>query len=233
MRPIEIKFRLDGPDRSLDASVQLPREPLRPVELLPVLLSLSEAVVSIAEARVAESGETISCRAGCGACCRQLVPISEPEALHLSALVAAMPEPRQSEVRERFREARLRAAPVLESPILESMDMAAAAWPYFALGIACPFLENESCGIHQQRPSICREYLVVSAPEHCAKMDAENVRRVTVPAPVSTALMHFSDGRGTEKPRAMPLIHALEFTDDAQPQIPGPELFQNFLKQLG
>ena len=143
-----------------------------------------------------------------------------------------MPEPRQSQVRERFREARLRAAPVLEKAPLESSDMASAAWPYFALGIACPFLENENCSIHQQRPSICREYLVVSPAEHCAQMDAEHVRRVTVPAPVSTALMHFSDGRGTEEPRAMPLIHALEFTDEAQPEIPAPELFQNFMKQL-
>jgi Fe-S-cluster containining protein len=216
----------------MQASVQLPREPLRPVDLLPVLLSLADAVVSMSESRAKECGETISCREGCGACCRQLVPVSEIEALHLTALVDAMPEPRQSEVRARFREARRQAAPVLESTDVDPAKLAAASWPYFALGIACPFLEDERCSIHEQRPSICREYLVVSPPEHCAQLDANQVRRVTIPVPVSTALMHFSDGRGTAEPRVLPLIDALEFTAPSQSEILAPELFQNFMKQL-
>ncbi len=110
--------------------------------------------------------------------------------------------------------------------------MAEASWPYFALAIACPFLEDERCSIHEHRPSICREYLVVSPPMHCASLDAEHVRRVTIPVPVSSALMHFSDGRGTEEPRVLPLIDALEFPAPSQSEIPAPELFQNFMKQL-
>jgi Fe-S-cluster containining protein len=237
---VELKFRLDAPDRFIEASVELPREPLRPVELLPVLLSLADAVVGMSESRAIESGETISCRAGCGACCRQLVPISEPEALHLAALVDAMPEPRRSQIRERFQDARRRTASVLEplhapeaDPIAE---LGKAAWPYFALAIACPFLERESCGIHEQRPAICREYLVVSPPAHCAQLDAEQVRRVPVPVTVSSALLHFSDGRGTEQPRALPLIEALDWAaarpPNSEPSLPAPELFQNFMKQL-
>jgi hypothetical protein len=33
---------------------------------------------------------------------------------------------------------------------------------YFLQGVACPFLEAESCGIHPDRPLACREYLVTS-----------------------------------------------------------------------
>jgi Fe-S-cluster containining protein len=238
---VELKFRLDAPDRFIEASVNLPREALRPVELLPVLLPLASAVTGMSESRTIENGETVSCRAGCGACCRQLVPVSELEALHLAALVEAMPEPRRSTVKERFREARERSAPVLEKfhtlagePAVE--EIGKASEPYFWLGIPCPFLEEESCGIHEQRPSICREYLVVSSPEHCARLDAERIKRIPVPVTVSSALMNFSDGRGTDEPRVYPLIDALDRAahcpEDAQPRIPAPEMFRNFMKQF-
>ena len=50
---------------------------------------------------VAARGEAISCKAGCGACCRQLVPVSETEAHHLRDVVEAMPEPRRAAVTAR------------------------------------------------------------------------------------------------------------------------------------
>ena len=46
---------------------------------------LVNAVVAAAEA-----GKAISCRKGCGACCRQLVPISRTEAERLLSTVAAL-----------------------------------------------------------------------------------------------------------------------------------------------
>jgi Fe-S-cluster containining protein len=238
---VELKFRLDAPDRFIEASVNLPREPLRPVELLPLLLPLASAVTGMSESRTTENGETVSCRAGCGACCRQLVPVSELEALHLAALVEAMPEPQRSTVKERFRVAGERSALVLEkfrtlkaAEAVEEIGKASEA--YFWLGIPCPFLEQESCSIHEQRPSICREYLVVSPPEHCTRLDAERIKRIPVPVAVSSALMNFSDGRGTDEPRVLPLIdsldHAAQCPEDSQPRIPAPEMFQNFMKQF-
>ena len=234
---MEIKFRIAAADRSIEAGVNLPEEPLRPHELLPVILALTDAVVGMSESRVTENGETISCCAGCGACCRQLVPISEPEALHLAAIVAAMPEDRQSRVRAKFEEARRKAAAVLEALHAASGDarveeMGKAARPYFALGIACPFLENESCSIHRQRPSICREYLVTSPAVHCASMDPDQVKRVNVPVTMSATLMYFADGKGTQDPRVMPLIDALDFVPGEQPAIPAPQLFRNLMQQF-
>jgi Fe-S-cluster containining protein len=234
MQHVKVDFRLEAPGRSIEASVNLPREALRPVELLPVLLPMAGAVAGMSESRVVDQGETIACRAGCGACCRQLVPISEIEALHLASLVEAMPEDRRSRVKERFRDARSRASVVLSG--VSGEEIGKASWDYFKLGIACPFLENESCSIHARRPAICREYLVVSDPRHCAELDSEHVRRVPVPMPVSSALMRFSDGRGEGARRPLPLIDALEFaagcSEQLQPRIPAPELFQNFMRCL-
>lgn len=214
---------------------------MRPVDLLPVVFSLADAVVALSESWAVENGKTVSCRAGCGACCRQLVPVSEVEALHLAEVVAAMPEDRRERVTERFRDACARAEPVLESLHAVSGEAAVAAMgeavaPYFALGIACPFLEEESCSIHADRPAVCREYLVTSSPEHCARMDSAQVKRVPVPATTSSTLLYFSDGRGTPEPRFMPLIEALDWAakqkEKKQARIPAAELMQNFMRRF-
>jgi len=57
---------------------------------------------------VAAEGGTVSCKKGCAACCRYLVHVSESEAYYLYELVERLPEPRRSQVRERFAEARRR-----------------------------------------------------------------------------------------------------------------------------
>lgn len=238
----EIKFSLSAPDRSIEASVHVPVEPVRPSELLPILHALTDAVVAMSESRSAENGETISCRARCGACCRQLVPITEPEAHYLADLVAGLPEERRSRVVERFREARERAAAVLRTLHAVSGEAAVAEMrnagePYFALGIACPFLEDESCSIHAQRPAVCREYLVTSSPDHCGRLDADRITRVPVPVKVSSTLMYFGDGRGGDEPAVLPLIDALDLVArrgrGSEAGVPGTEMFRAFLKRLG
>ena len=136
---------------------------------------------------VEQQGHKVSCQKGCGACCRQMVPVSGVEARYLADLVEALPEPRRSEIRGRFDEARRRLA---ESGLLEKMrhndqwtddDYQAMGVDYFRQAIACPFLEEESCSIHPQRPVSCREYLVTSPAEHCALPRNENVRTIAFP----------------------------------------------------
>src|SRR5688572_24742203 len=73
--------------------------------LLPDAQALANRVAALGEARVGRAGHTVSCAKGCGACCRQLVPISPTEARHLARLVDALPPERAAEVRRRFAEA--------------------------------------------------------------------------------------------------------------------------------
>src|SRR5262249_44693347 len=136
----------------------------------------------------------ISCKAGCGACCRQLVPISEVEARNIGELVNSLPEPRRSQICARFAEARhrLEKAGLLEKLLHpenwpKDERQATGTW-YFEQGIACPFLEKESCSIYADRPIACREYLVTSPAEHCAHPSAETVRCVKMPLKFGTAL---------------------------------------------
>ncbi len=167
-----IELPIDGVP--LEMKVSVPKIPVRPQQLLRTFQQMCNAFVELSVQRTEAAGEKITCRAGCGACCRQLVPISELEARQLNELVNALPEHRQQEIRRRFEVAKqkLQAADLLE--IVRHPDRFAdqvlvdTAKAYFRLGIPCPFLEQESCSIHADRPLACREYLVTSPASCCA-----------------------------------------------------------------
>ena len=165
----QVEMNLAG--TQVQFTLTVPRAPVPPSSILPILHALSEAVQNGVAEALESGGKRISCRAGCGACCRQLVPITEIEARCLAELVDSLPEPRRTEIRARFDAAvrrldeaglleRLRHPARLPRDERESLGLA-----YFALGIPCPFLEEELCSIHADRPLVCREFLVTSPPE--------------------------------------------------------------------
>src|SRR5436309_10553178 len=95
-------------DCELKMSVTVPAGPTKLDDLLPLLQILSDNVVAAAEREGKRQGKCISCTKGCGACCRQLVPISPVEARAVARLVDELPKPRQAEIRDRFATARRR-----------------------------------------------------------------------------------------------------------------------------
>jgi len=215
--------------------ITVPAGPLAPEDLLPVFQGLTDAVVAAAGRRVERQGETISCRAGCGACCRQLVPVSEAEARGLASLVAAAPEPRRSEVRSRFEAAlaSLESGGLLTR--LESVtrnggeDVVELGLDYFRRRIACPFLEQESCSIHADRPLSCREFLVTSPPEHCAAPRVETVRSVRL---ARTSLGLAAASRAVTHDGWIPLVTALRFAARSPPSArdrSGPEILREVI----
>jgi len=210
--------------------------------MLPVVHALANAVVDVAIKSVEEEGKAISCKKGCGACCRQLVPIAEIEARRLRDLVYDLPEPRRTEIRSRFAEAhrRLEAAGLWQKLSDREQwvegEFNRLGLEYFAQGVACPFLEEESCSIHTDRPVSCREYLVTSPATNCAKPSAETVRIVPMPAKVWTALARLdAPPAGSKFLRWVPLIQSLEWAD-AHPEEPverpGPEWLRELFEHL-
>jgi Fe-S-cluster containining protein len=170
------------------------------------------------------------------------VPISEPEARRIRDLVEALPEPRRSTVRARFAEAhqRLEQAGLLET--LRHPDQWATdrfnpvGLAYFGQHIACPFLEDESCSIHPDRPMACREYLVTSPAANCAHPSAETIDRVKMPKSVWSAVARLDPVAPSDRfIRWVPLILALEWVKshpEEPPRRPAPELVCAFLEQL-
>jgi Fe-S-cluster containining protein len=213
-----LSLEIGTPDGAFRAMLTVPPRPLRLPELAWNFLGLSNKLTDMAVDREAKAGRTVSCKKGCGACCRQLVPLSPPEAWMLADLVAGMPEPRRTEVRAAFAAASdtletagLKAA--LLGRIEKMSQMTVMAIDYFRLGIACPFLQEESCSIHPSRPSICREYLVTSPSENCAQLGRRPVERIPVNARLSEALSSLTGKLLDREPEVVPMTLALAWAE--------------------
>ena len=239
---VKVNVELASPEWRLRTSVSVPKEPITLEDILPLLHSFADAVVGAAAKTAEDGGRKISCRRGCGACCRQPVPLSEAEARWICDLVGRLPAARQSEIRERFAEAGRRLA---EAGLLEKLrhpeswekdEGWSIAMSYFRLGIPCPFLEDEACSIHSERPLKCREYLVTSPSENCRHPSAGNIAMVELPFQMWMALARL--GRSSpsgQKIPWVPLVLALEWAElhtEPAPARPGHELLKEFFALL-
>jgi Fe-S-cluster containining protein len=240
----EFHLRLKLGDEEVLAKVTVPTAPIRPIDLLPVLQRLDDAVVDAACEAVRRRGKTISCRAGCGACCRQIVPISRTEAHVLAELIVHLPADRRAHVITRFREAtaalearglleRVRAAP----QVADADQQGQLARDYFQAQVPCPLLEEESCSIYPDRPLSCREYLVTSPADWCQAPESHKIEKVLLEAKPTQVMFCFDDGEGRREPSWLPLVLTLDWAithgPQVQPRLPGERLFQNFLDRLG
>jgi Fe-S-cluster containining protein len=237
-------LRLTIGDLQIAHRLEVPSDKVPATAVIPALQGLVNSVVEAAERQSEAAGHVISCQKGCGACCRQLVPVSASEAARLVGLIDGMPESRRTALTERFTaatEALDRAG--LRQGLIDPLERAGKtdrelSAAYFALKIPCPFLEDEACSIHAERPLVCREYLVTSPAVLCAGPTQEGVAPVPVPK-VSAA------ARGLEENRAdidvsnrwlpLALLQAWAAARPAEHLVKqtGPEWIQRFIGRLG
>ena len=214
-----VRLRFSLHDQPFGVEVPLPEQDVLPEELLP---AANDVLAAIVGRGVEDGGLPVSCRRGCGACCRQVVPISQPEARHLTALVEALPEPRRAAVRDRFARAHQQLADsglaerIAHPGKLDDAERQSLAIDYFRLGIACPFLDNEECSIYPDRPLVCREYLVTTPAEHCARPGYATVTRVGIAGRVSVAMGQLEPVTDERSVWWLPLVSALAWSA-AQP----------------
>lgn len=233
----------------LEMEMTVPAVPVKPHRMLPIFQRMTSAIVDIGVDAVESGGERISCKAGCGACCRQPVPISETEVYQIAELVDSMPEPRRTEIRRRFREAnayfeqigwfdklndhfeRFRGTDGLQA-VGEATEI---VLEYFHAGIPCPFLEDESCSIHPDRPIACREYLVTSPAENCAKPTAATVNVVKLLIKPSRAMRKLGTTGRLDRFGFLTLVRALDLAEKVSEDFgskPGPEWVKDFFSEL-
>lgn len=237
--PAPVTLTIHG--RRLDLQISVPDGKVPPSQMLPVFRKVAEDLLEIGIAQGESTGHHVSCRKGCGACCRQLVPISAIEAREIARVVNRMQPARRRTILQRFASARRRLQdehmlqPLSQPEQFSKEPMRILGREYFNLGIPCPFLEDESCSIYHDRPITCREYLVTSPPENCANPNPQNVTMVDLPAgPVWTAVARFEKSQG-DRLKWVPLILALDFAAD-EPTEPqqrhGTQWTQEFITRL-
>ena|SRR5437868_7034080 len=220
--PFTATLRLTVGDLKVVHPITVPSAQVPASEIVPALQGLVNAVVA-----AAEKDQAVSCRKGCGACCRQLVPISRTEGERLLQLIDTMPVERREALSRRFEAAAsaIEAAGLKERGERTDRELSLA---YFALKVPCPFLEEESCSIHADRPLVCREYLVTSPPELCAAPAQEGVTPVAVPK-ASLAARRLQDDKDDWFPLALLLDWARSRPRKAQRRS-GPQWIERFLK---
>ena len=193
---VEVSFALRIGEGTLNASLEVPAGKTTLTELLPILQNFDSNMINFVVGEATGAGHPISCRKGCGACCRQIVPLSIFEAEFLSNWFSTLPPERQAELEERFRRGlmKLRDAGVLDKIMdqnwgADQKSFIQMSIDYFHANVPCPFLEDESCSINPIRPLICREYLVTSPPENCVDPSVYPVVGVPIPLKLSNVLV--------------------------------------------
>lgn len=218
----------------LDISLNTPAGPVTvpvdvPLHFVPVATIVSSLRRIGEEAQVLEErdmvahGAAISCKKGCAACCRMLIPLSAPEAFALADAIKAWPVDRREAALARVADARAQLERTgvlsqlyeiaeserqLDDDTFEPINRA-----YYALRLPCPFLVEEVCSIYDDRPAACRELLVTSPAELCQDLERNPIRPVPVPLRVGTVLaLLWADLVGGPA-RFIPLPLALEWAE--------------------
>ncbi len=195
LETVSVEFTVGVGDGQFAATAVVPAGRTNLTQILPVLQSLENSIIQGVSAQLNAAGLSVSCKAGCGACCRQMVPLSIFEAEALTAWIRSLPEAHQEELARRFDQSLRKLAHaglidrmVNEDWFAETESARRLAIDYLYQRIPCPFLEEESCTIHPFRPLICREYLVTSPPEHCYDPATLQANPVHLPLNLSRVL---------------------------------------------
>ena len=236
-----VRINIGG--QPLDLQMTVPVKPVKPHRMLPIFQQITDSFVGMTETAVENAGGAVSCHKGCAACCRQAIPLSEIETYQITETVEAMPEPRRTEIKQRFETAWHHFADIgwferLDETFKLSLEeRSQLVVEYFNERIDCPFLEDECCSIHQTRPLGCREYLVTSPAENCRQLSAETVRMVELPVKTSDTVRKITNSAELNSSPAnfVPLVLALEWTRRKTGEFPektGEQWMADFFRNL-
>jgi hypothetical protein len=183
-KQITANFVLKIDDDKVPLSATVPDMKVTGVEMVPVYQRLANDLVEHSVTRTLASGKSISCKAGCGACCAQAVPVMAFEAFHLAGVVKRMSATKQNVVRQRFSDgkARLEEADLLtDAENIDDMteeQRRVFGAKYLKLGM--------------DRTIRCREFLVTSDAKYCAQLNPEKIDHIETQLSLIPALNQLS-----------------------------------------
>ena len=240
------EIAVNTPAGRLNTTLDVPTGFVPITSIVPVTRRLGEEILKLEELRSREAGHSISCRMGCAACCRMLVPLSPPEAFALRDYIAQLPEDRQDTLRRKIAHSqatlashnlldRLQEVADATRPIPDE-DLDPINRAYYALRHPCPFLENEICSIYEARPAACRELLVTSPAVLCDNLVDNPVKPLPVSVRIGTVLGLVWGAVTNSSPRLIPLPLALDWAeqhrDDACRTWSGSNLIDQMLDKM-
>ncbi len=239
---IETAVELKVYGQPLRLRVRVPDGPANLAVVMPLAGRLAEKIAQKVARRLRAEGKRITCRKGCAACCKYLVPLSVPELFQLGSDLAAMPPQLTRTVAERFASTMKRiveAGPpsIPESSTVEAGGIncspagASGEW-YAKLEVDCPLLINRLCAIYTQRPIACRQHFVTSPARFCVGFQPGRGEVVSVPLNISHALSLLAAEMEQRSPEAVALPLAPHWLQSHQDRLrrtwPGRLLVERF-----
>ena len=237
---------VNTPAGRLTTALEVPTGFVPITSIVPLTRHLGQEILGLEEQQSRRMGRSTSCRMGCAACCRMLVPLSPPEAFSLLHYVEQLPAQRRIALEQKLEVSkgvladhglldRLQAVADAVAPMsdeqLEPINRA-----YYALRHPCPFLEEEMCSIYEARPAACRELLVTSPPELCNDMAENPVESIPVSVRIGTVLGLLWSTLSSDAPRLIPLPLALDWAarhrNAGDRRWPGSHLVDRMLDSL-
>jgi hypothetical protein len=237
---------LNTPAGRLTTAIDVPTGFIPITAIVPVTRRLGEEAAQLEIERAIAADRTISCRKGCAACCRMLVPVSAPEAFALQEYVEELPKDRRtlllnrlSDTKERLKREGLwdRLADVAEAtrPVPDE-ELDPINQSYYALRIPCPYLEDEMCSIYEARPAACRELLVTSPAELCQDMVQNPITPLPISMRIGSILGLLWGTLTSSPPRLIPLPMALAWAErheeESRKTWPGSSLLDQVLDNM-
>ena len=198
-QPMErFDISINTPAGRLSSTVDVPTAFVPVTAIVPLLRRLGEEAQGLEEARLSTEGKARSCTKGCASCCHMLVPLSPPEAYALMEHIRSWPAEKQAHVATRLAEAKSlllshglwhRLTELGESTQpQDDASLEPINRDFYALRMACPFLEEDTCSIYDVRPAACRELLVTSPADYCRNMASQDIMPIPAPIRISPIL---------------------------------------------
>lgn len=158
-------------------------------DIVPLARAITDRLCAVALDILSENGQCVSCQKGCHACCNYLVPLSFSEVFQLRKELSAEHANYRNTILHRCIDSTRK---ILESGFTKKLQCSSTnnfyelsrlnEW-YAELNISCPFLQDGSCTMYEQRPLACREHSAIGNPDICKSTPEYNPE--VVPASVS------------------------------------------------
>jgi Fe-S-cluster containining protein len=237
---------LNTPAGRLTTAIDVPTGFIPITAIVAVTRRLGDEAAQLEIQQATAAGQTISCRKGCAACCRMLVPVSAPEAFALREYVEQLPTDRRTPLLNRLSDTKER---ITREGLWDRLaDVAEASRPvpdeeldpinqsYYALRIPCPYLEDETCSIYEARPAACRELLVTSPAELCQDLVQNPITPLPTSMRIGSILGLLWGTLTSSPPRLIPLPMALEWAErheeESRKTWPGASLLDQVLDNM-
>ena len=166
-----VETELEVVDELLPVRIGVRNGTAKLADIAPMARELSSKIADVGLRHFKRNGKTIPCRKGCASCCHYIVVLTAPDAFRLVEEVHKMLPQRRKEVKKSFRKANEWFE---QHP--GKFQRADGAPGSDNLRYPCPFLDNNQCTIYENRPIICREWMVTGTEQNCR--EDKKVRRL-------------------------------------------------------